>query len=215
MRRRLPSHDSAAGPRISLERRGRARRPFLIGALGLPSAALAACAGPFSGGTGGGTGAARTAGHGLVKDFRDFKLIAYQGEAALGGREAAFAGLFAHGKPVVLNFWAGQCPPCRAEMPAFQKVADEFEGRVNLVGVDVGVFTGLGSHADGRQLLRELAIRYPAGYAVDAAPLRLYNVHSMPTTVFLDATGKVVETAGGLLVERQLRSKLERLVAPA
>jgi thiol-disulfide isomerase/thioredoxin len=89
-------------------------------------------------------------------EVKSFGLVAYQGEAVLGTGETTFPRVFEQGKPVILNFWAGQCPPCRAEMPAFQRVADEFEGKVQFIGVDIGVFTGLGSHADARQLLTEL-----------------------------------------------------------
>jgi thiol-disulfide isomerase/thioredoxin len=146
-------------------------------------------------------------------DVKSFGLVAYQGEAVLGAAETTFPHVFEHGMPVVLNFWAGQCPPCRAEMPAFQRIADEFEGKVLFVGVDVGVFTGLGSHADARQLLAELGIRYPAAYATDVAAVRLYNVRSMPTTLFFDRQGRVVEQVPGMVLESQLRSVVGRLAA--
>lgn len=184
--------------------------------LSTSSLLLAACGQPPPVTSGGGAVTASrgsTSTGALVKDFKDFKLVAYQGEQTLGGRETTFATLFAQRKPVVLNFWAGLCPPCRAEMPAFQRVADAFASKVILFGLDVGVFTGLGNQDEARALLRELAIRYPAGYAVDAAPLRLYNVRSMPSTVFLTPNGHVTEVAGGLLVEQQLRQKIEQLLA--
>jgi len=43
-------------------------------------------------------------------DVKSFGLVAYQGEAVLGGREMTFERVFEHGKPVVLNFWAGRVP---------------------------------------------------------------------------------------------------------
>lgn len=142
----------------------------------------------------------------------DFPIVAYQGDEILGGAESSFARVFEHGKPVVLNFWAGQCPPCRGEMPAFQRVADAYEGRVIFVGVDVGIFTGLGSHDDARRLLQELGIRYPAAYAADATALRLYNVRNMPTTVLLRPDGSVAEQVGGFMFEDQLRRSIEKLL---
>lgn len=45
----------------------------------------------------------------------DFKLVAYQGDDVLGGHETTFSTVFNQGKPVVLNFFAGQCPPCQGE----------------------------------------------------------------------------------------------------
>jgi len=131
----------------------------------------------------------------------DFSIVAYQGEALLGGAETRFAAVFRQGQPVVLNFWAGQCPPCQAEMP----------GRVLVVGIDVGRFTALGGQLSGRQLLGDLRITYPAAYAVDDSPLRLYAIRSMPSTIFLDARGQIVDRASGLLTEEQLRAKVARL----
>src|SRR5919109_1563419 len=71
---------------------------------------------------------------------QDFKLVAYQGDAILGGHDSSFSKLLEQKKPVVLNFWAGNCPSCRLEMPGFQKVSSELAGRVIFVGVDVGPY---------------------------------------------------------------------------
>ena len=141
----------------------------------------------------------------------DFRIVAYQGEDVLGGYESQFSHVTAQGKPVVLNFFAGQCPPCRAEMPGFQRVADEFHGKVTFVGVDIGPYVHLGSHDDAKRLLGELNVRYPAAYAVDSTPLTIYSVLGMPTTVIFDSKGKVVETHTGILTEGELRQKLMAL----
>jgi thiol-disulfide isomerase/thioredoxin len=142
----------------------------------------------------------------------DFGFVAYQGLGLADGEEASFAALFEQDRPVVLNFWAGQCPPCRAEMPHFQLIAEEYDDRVIILGIDVGVFTMLGSHDDARQLLDEMAITYPAGYAVDDRPLRDYNVTAMPTTIFFSSDGDEVERRAGIILEPELRSKIDRLI---
>lgn len=155
----------------------------------------------------------KQAGSGKLGSARDFNIVAYQGGGVLGGDHTSFSKVFAQGKPVVLNLWAGQCPPCRAEMPGFQRVADEYKGRVIFVGVDVGPFTGLGSHDDAKRLLKDLDIRYPAAYAVDTAPLRLYQVVGMPTTVFFTRDGQTLNKVSGALLEDQLRDALNQLLA--
>ena len=144
----------------------------------------------------------------------DFRIVAYQGEDILGGHESRFSHVTSQGKPVVLNFFAGQCPPCRAEMPGFQKVADEFQGKVIFVGVDIGPYLQLGSHEDAQRLLAELKIRYPAAYAPDDSPLTKYQILGMPTTVIFDASGKMVEQNTGILTQNQLREKLRPLTSP-
>jgi len=143
----------------------------------------------------------------------DFKIVAYQGEAILGGHESNFSKVFEQGKPVILNFWAGNCPPCRAEMPGFQKVSDQFQGQVIFVGIDVGPFVQLGTHDDAVRLYTQLGIRYPLAYAVDASPLQNYQVVGMPTTVFLSSKGRIVQKQTGIMGETDLRTAIQKLLA--
>jgi hypothetical protein len=97
-------------------------------------------------------------------------------------------------------------------MPEFQRVADEYAGKAVFVGIDVGPFTGLGTHDDAQRLLQDLDIRYPAAYAVDATPLQPYGVRAMPTTVYLSAAGQVQSTVNGAVHEDDLRTTVEALV---
>ncbi len=66
-------------------------------------------------------------------------LVAYQGADVLGGREVDVPDVLRRGKPVVLNFWAGLCAPCRTEMPGFQAVYERYADRVILVGSTLGL----------------------------------------------------------------------------
>jgi thiol-disulfide isomerase/thioredoxin len=143
----------------------------------------------------------------------DFAFIPYQ---SIGdpesGDEMMFSELFEDGNPVVLNFWAGQCPPCRAEMPYFQALADEYSEEFTLIGIDVGVFTGLGTEQNALDLLEELNITYPAGRAVDREPLLDYSATGMPTTIFFNGDGEVVDKRIGLILEDEMRRKLDELI---
>ncbi len=143
----------------------------------------------------------------------DFKIVAYQGDAVLGGHNSTFVKVFNQGKPVVLNFWAGLCPPCRAEMPGFQKVSAAFQGKVIFVGIDIGPFLGLGNHDDATRLYKELGIQYPLAFAVDSSPIQRYGVVGMPTTVFLNARGEIVEKQTGIIAEGDLRNRIQKLIA--
>lgn len=127
----------------------------------------------------------------------DFNIKFYQGSDAIGADEAALSTL--RGQPIVLNFWAGLCPPCRAEMPEFQAFADEYAGRALVVGVDLGQFFSLGSQADATQLLNELAVTYPAGYTEDAGVVRELGVLGLPATFFIAADGSLHRKWQGLL----------------
>ena len=67
---------------------------------------------------------------------QDLSFTLYQGSDVLGEGNLTISSL--QGKPLVINLWAGLCPPCRAEMPDLQEFYDENKDRVNLLGIDVG-----------------------------------------------------------------------------
>lgn len=141
----------------------------------------------------------------------DFQFTVYRGAEELGGEKLNLSDLFDEGKPVVLNFWAGQCPPCRAEMPGIQTVYDEMGDQFTLVGVDIGPFVGLGSRDDGRHLVDELEITYPTATTFDSSVVPRYKIRGMPTTIFFSADGEIVDTHPGFLDSGTLRSKLQTL----
>lgn len=139
----------------------------------------------------------------------DFPLVLYQGADQFGGREPRVNALLTDGRPLVLNFWGGLCPPCRSELPEFQKVYEQYGDRVAFFGLDMGQYTGLGSPDDARKLLRELNITYPAGTTDIKEVLDAYQVRGLPTTFFINAEGKIVGRWSGQLSG----DKLAELVA--
>ena len=144
----------------------------------------------------------------------DFEFSMFQGIEEVGFRNGNLARL--GGKPLVLNFWAGLCPPCRAEMPQFQLFYEEFKEDIQLVGIDIGIFTGLGSRSNAEELLRELGVTYPAGWTDDGSVPRKYGVTAMPTTVFISSDGTIIEKSVGAIDANFLaRASRELLAAEA
>jgi len=123
-----------------------------------------------------------------------------------------FSEVLAQGRPVILNLWAGLCPSCRAEMPELQAAYEEYEDRALIVGVDIGPFIGLGSESDGRALLNELNITFPAGTTSDANVVRDYKVLGTPTTLFIKPNGEITQRWTGRLTPSQLNEYIETLL---
>ena len=147
----------------------------------------------------------------------DFPIILYQGAAAVGvpamGDSVLLMLSDLRGQPVVLNFWAGLCPPCRAEMPEFQHFADQYAGRALVVGVDLGQFFRLGSQDDAQALLNELGVTYPAGYTDDPSIVRELLITGLPATLFITADGALHRKWTGVLNESRLTEIADEMLA--
>jgi cytochrome c biogenesis protein CcmG, thiol:disulfide interchange protein DsbE len=101
------------------------------------------------------------------------------------------------GRPVLLNFWATWCGPCRIEAPAFSRFASRNPD-----------FVVLGIAADGpagklRRAREELGITYTVLQG-DAPTLRAYQVGSFPTSVLVGPDGAVAGAHVGLMLDPQL-----------
>ena len=145
----------------------------------------------------------------------DFEVDVYQGQEMLGGSEVNFKDLLENGKPVVLNFWGGDCPPCRAEMPAFQRVYERHRDDIILLGLDVGAFFGLGTRQSALNLLSELNITYPAGGSPNRKPPNNYSVNGLPATIFFGADGKVFRRWDGAITEDRMSQIVNSMLEPS
>ena len=143
----------------------------------------------------------------------DFPIHAYQGAQVLGGSRVQFSEVVARGRPVVLNMWAGLCPPCRSDMPHFQAVYDDFKDEIVLFGLDVGAFMGLGDRLDAQALVEEIGVTFPVGSTDRRDVLREYRVVGVPSTYFILPDGTVLGSWTGPLDAGTLREKVEALVA--
>ena len=113
------------------------------------------------------------------------------------------------GEPTVLNFWASNCPPCLAEMPAFEEVHQALAESVAFVGIAV---------ADPGEAARELAaqtgVTYRLGDDPDSAVFRSFGGFVMPTTVLLNSDGEVAYVAIGAISGDQLRILIDTHILP-
>ena len=90
------------------------------------------------------------------------------------------------GHPLVINFWASWCPPCRKEMPALEHAARALAGRVSFVGLDTQ-----DSRGAGLAFAHRMAVTYPL--ATDNAQVYAsYGVNGLPTTFFVAANGTLM-----------------------
>jgi thiol-disulfide isomerase/thioredoxin len=90
------------------------------------------------------------------------------------------------GQPVVLNFWATWCGPCRNEMPALEAASQRFAAQVAFVGVDQGEPSDVVA-----EYLQELGISFLIPLDSDMSVGDRYQIRGMPTTFFVDKDGVI------------------------
>lgn len=96
------------------------------------------------------------------------------------------------GTPVLVNFWASWCVPCRQEMPELQAVRDRYGDRLVVVGINMW-----DSATDANALLAELGVTYPQGTDGGSTVVKDFGIDSVPSTAFITADGRYAAVANG------------------
>lgn len=114
------------------------------------------------------------------------------------------------GAPVIINFWASWCPPCRAEMPAMQAIYNDYGEQIVLLAVNATRQDNLG---DIRDFVADYSLTFPILLDADGSAYQQYGIISLPTTFFIDADGIIREVVvGGPMTEAGLRVRIESLL---
>jgi cytochrome c biogenesis protein CcmG/thiol:disulfide interchange protein DsbE len=114
------------------------------------------------------------------------------------------------GKPIVINFWASWCPPCREESPILERAWRAYKGEALFVGIDIQ-----DTESEARAYLREFGITYPNGLDANGRITVDYGVIGLPVTFFVDKQGIVERRWVGAIGEGQLRAWMDGLIAGA
>ncbi len=114
------------------------------------------------------------------------------------------------GTPIVINFWASWCPPCRLEMPALQAIYEEYGGKVMILGVNT---SNQDTRSNMLSFLEEARLSFPILEDIDGSVQRQYAIISLPTTFFINPDGIITEVViGGPMTEAGLRARIEELL---
>jgi peroxiredoxin len=131
----------------------------------------------------------------------DFELVNLNGDTV---RLADY-----HGRPVILNYWASWCPPCRGEMPTFQKIYAQYESQ----GLVVLAVNSQESRSIAAGFSQSQNLTFITLLDEDGAVSNRYQVDSLPTTFFINKTGYISDVVyGGPITEAYLQIQVDKLL---
>ena len=112
------------------------------------------------------------------------------------------------GYPVVVNFWASWCVPCKAEAPLLAAAAQAHRGTVVFLGIDVQDFK-----SDARRFLTKYKANYVSVRDGGDSTYSAYGLTGLPETYYLDARGRIAAHDIGQVSPEELEAGMARQIA--
>ena len=114
------------------------------------------------------------------------------------------------GKPVVLNFWASWCGPCKSEMPAFDEAYRQLGDDIHFMMVNLT--EGRRETVDtAKEFLATTDYTFPVYFDTDISAAIQYTTGSIPITYFLDSEGRLVAYASGAINAEMLARGIDMI----
>jgi thiol-disulfide isomerase/thioredoxin len=103
------------------------------------------------------------------------------------------------GHPVVINFFASWCPPCKQETPLVASFYKHMDGKVVVIGIDAQDKAG-----NALKFMHAAGVAYPVGFEPSPSVADSYGVIGIPQTFFLNARHRIVEHVYGAVTLKEL-----------
>jgi len=115
------------------------------------------------------------------------------------------------GKPIVLNFWASWCPPCKSEMPEFQAAYEKYGSDIQFLMVNMtdGERETVNSAKD---FISENGYSFPLFFDTEYEAAIAYSASSLPATYFIDSDGNLKAYAIGALDAENLQRGISKII---
>lgn len=112
-------------------------------------------------------------------------------------------------KPVIINFWASWCGPCRLEAPTLVNLHQKYGDQVEIWGVNLTMNDQL---EKAQSFVDHFQFKFPIPMDTEGEVSKQYQVMSIPTTFFIDRHQTIVKVAVGLHSQEEMEQVIEQLI---
>ena len=116
------------------------------------------------------------------------------------------------GKPVVVNFFASWCGPCKMEMPYFDEFYHQYGDQVTFMMVNLCAF-GNDTKENGKKMVEDGGWTFPVYFDSDGDAALKYAIRSMPTTIFVSPDGELKGRHTGVISREELEQTIQAMIA--
>ncbi|WP_054534226.1 TlpA family protein disulfide reductase [Herpetosiphon geysericola] len=113
------------------------------------------------------------------------------------------------GKPLIINFWASWCEPCKEEMPALVRTAERYGDKIAVVGINL---TDQDKDQEIRRFIQRYAVTYPIALDNERVAQQAFGIFNIPVTFFIDSEGIIRYTRINAITETEMDHVLSELL---
>lgn len=115
------------------------------------------------------------------------------------------------GSPIVVNFWATWCSPCKSELPAFEELSKEYDGKVKFMMVNLT--DGYQETVENvKEFVNVNNYTFPVFFDTEYSASSAYQTNYIPETIFIDKDGNMVNKHIGAMNKETLKKYIDTLI---
>ncbi len=115
------------------------------------------------------------------------------------------------GSPIVVNFWATWCSPCKSELPAFEELSKKYDGKV--IFMMVNLTDGYQETVEGvKEFIKENNYEFSVFFDTEYSASNAYQTNYIPETIFIDKDGNMVNKHIGAMNKETLKNYIDTLI---
>ena len=116
-----------------------------------------------------------------------------------------------YGKPIIVNFWATWCGPCKAELPEFESMYNEYNDKIEFLMVNLT--DGYNETVESvKEFVIENDYKFPVYFDTEYNAANIYKIYSIPQTLFIDKEGNIVKLYKGQMSRETIQRYIKKIL---